>query len=96
MYQGHWQHLDRHHPCQRDYIAFNGQPKHISTPTQVCVAEFVKRVEEWLSMRTQARNSKDDLVHVHGLKWKKIFFQLPYWVVGLLTSNQCICFTQLE
>ncbi len=58
VYKGHRQHLDRHHPYQRDCIAFNGQPKHISPPTRVCAVEFMRRVEEceeWLSRRTQAK-----------------------------------------
>jgi hypothetical protein len=63
------------HPYWKDCYAFSGQTEQISTPIWVFATEFVKRVEqqeEWLNRRTQVWYDKDDLVHVHGVKW--IFF----------------------
>jgi hypothetical protein len=78
------------HIYQRNRVAFNCQHEHRFAPTWVFVVEFLRKVEEreeWLSKITWGWDDKNDPVHVHCVKWKNIFFQLPYWVVCLSITN---------
>ncbi len=93
VYQGHRRYLDKHYPYQRNCVAFNGQLEHKFASTLVFAVDFFRKTEEqeeWLSKITQAWDDKDDHVHVHGVKWKNIFFQLPYRVVCLSTTNNAL------
>lgn len=79
------------HPYWKDRSAFSGQTKQISAPTWIFATEYVKRVEqqeEWLNRRTQVWYDKDDLVHVHGVKW--IFF--CYYHIGSQAPNLVVQF----
>jgi hypothetical protein len=46
VYLGHKKCLTRNHPYRGYHVAFNGQPKHRFSPTQVTTAKFVKKAKE--------------------------------------------------
>jgi hypothetical protein len=87
LYQGHWRYLGRHHPYRRNHAALNGKLEPRLAPIQMSIVDFLARVEEceeWLNMKSMwAIKDKDDLVHVHGVKIKNIFFYLLYWQVEI-------------
>lgn len=47
--------------------------------------------EEWLNRITWARDDKDDPIHVHGVKWKSIFFNyhIGWYVCPLHLDFSC-------
>ncbi|CAM6040066.1 unnamed protein product, partial [Sphagnum compactum] len=70
VYLDHRRYLDRAHPYGRNQVAFNAQVDHRPAPIRVSATDFLKRAEEqeeWLRTRlADARNDKEDPVHMHG------------------------------
>jgi hypothetical protein len=94
MYLGHQCSFVKGHPYWRVQVAFNGQIENKFAPSEVSTTEFLRRVEEcetWLSRKSNASKDKEDPIHIHGVERKNIIFSLPYWQVGVSSTNTPNC-----
>jgi hypothetical protein len=50
------------------------------------VIDFLKKAkkhDEWLNGKRCTTTKMDDPIHLHGVKRKSLFFNLPYWQVSI-------------
>jgi hypothetical protein len=90
MYLRHWRYLAKGHSYMKDCVAFNGQTENMSGPPKVSATKFLRNVEEckaWLDRRSNASEDRNDLIHIHGVKKKNIFFFAI--LVGMCFIHKC-------
>jgi hypothetical protein len=82
-----WTH--RNHPY-RFSTDFNGSEERLACPVQMTGAETIRCADERHAflMGGRRENSRDDLVHVHGVRMRSCLDEFPYWQVCLCNGHR--------